>query len=52
CNHNAFANNELVDTRMNMKNSSKQLLLYNSQKPDDLTYIIMFTDINNIVKPK
>ncbi|CAG8617683.1 19841_t:CDS:2, partial [Cetraspora pellucida] len=52
CNHNAFADDVLVVTRINMKDSGKQSLLCNGQKPDGSTYIIMFTDIYDVVKPK
>ncbi|CAG8835966.1 37422_t:CDS:2, partial [Gigaspora margarita] len=52
CNHNVFADDALVIARMNMKDSSKQLLLHNGKKPDSSTHIMMFTDIDSVVKPK
>ncbi|CAG8798766.1 9870_t:CDS:2, partial [Cetraspora pellucida] len=52
CNYNAFADNALVVTRINMKDGSKQPLLRNGQKPDGSTHIMMFTDIDGVVKPK
>jgi len=51
-NYNAFANNALVVLRMNMKDDGKQPLLHNSRIPDSLSHIIIFTDINNIIKFK
>ncbi|CAG8741395.1 9333_t:CDS:2 [Cetraspora pellucida] len=52
CNYNAFADDALVVTRMNMKDSGKQPLLCNGQKPDGLTHFMTFTDIDGVVKLK
>ncbi|CAG8752763.1 5291_t:CDS:2, partial [Cetraspora pellucida] len=52
CNYNAFADNALVVTRMNMKDGSKQPLLCDGQKPNSSIHIMIFTDIDSVVKPK
>ncbi len=52
CNHNAFIDDALVISRINMKNDGKQLLFYNSKMSDNLSHIIIFTDVNDVIRPK
>jgi len=52
CNYNAFADNALIVSRMNIKNGEKQPLLRNSIMLDSLPHSMIFTDVNSIIKPK
>ena len=52
CNHNAFADDILVVSRMNIKDGGKQPLLCNDRMPDGSPHVIIFMDVDSIVKPK
>jgi len=52
CNHNAFADDALVVSRMNMKDGGKQPLLRDGKMPDGSPHIMTFTDVDGVVKPK
>jgi len=52
CNHNAFADDALMVSRMNMKDGGKQPLLRNGIMPDGSPHAMTFTDVNGVVKPK
>src|SRR6266540_1591138 len=52
CNHNAFADDALVVSRMNMKDGGKQPLLRDSKMPDGSPHIMTFTDVDGVVKSK
>ena len=52
CNHNAFADDALVVSRMNMKDGRKQSLLCDGKMPDGSPHIMTFTDVDDTVKPK
>jgi hypothetical protein len=51
-NHNAYADDALVISRMNMKDGGKQPLLRNGKMPDGSPHIMIFTDIDGTIKPK
>jgi hypothetical protein len=52
CNHNAFADDALVVSRMNMKDGGKQPLLRNGKMSDGSPHVMTFVDIDDVVKPK
>ena len=52
CNHNAFADDALVVSRMNMKDGGKQPLLRNGQMPDSSSHSMTFVDSDGVTKPK
>ena len=52
CNHNTFAEDTLIVSRMNMKDGGKQPLLRTGKMPDSSPHIMMFTDVDRTVKPK
>ncbi len=52
CNHNAFADDALVVSRINIKDRGKQLLLCDSKMPNNSSHIMTFTDVDGTVKPK
>ncbi|CAG8804668.1 14990_t:CDS:1, partial [Cetraspora pellucida] len=52
CSHNAYANNALVISQMNLKDRGKQSLFRDRKIPDDSVYIMTFVDKNSIKKPK
>ncbi len=51
-NHNAYANDALVVSRMNLKDGGKQSLLHNGKMPDGSPHIMTFIDADGITKPK
>ncbi|CAG8836145.1 20011_t:CDS:2, partial [Gigaspora margarita] len=52
CNHNAFAEDALLVSQMNMKDRGKRPLLHDSRMPDGSNHIMIFVDQDNKVKPK
>ena len=52
CNHNVFAEDALMVSRINIKDSGKQLLLRNGKMPDGSPHIMTFTDVDSVVKSK
>ena len=52
CNHNAFADDALVVSRMNLKDDRKQPLLRDGKMPDGSSYIMTFMDVDGVKKPK
>jgi hypothetical protein len=51
-NHNAFADDALLVSRINMKDGGKQPLLRNGIMPDGSPHIMTFMDTDGIIKPK
>jgi len=52
CNHNAFADDALVVSRMNLKDGGKQPLLRDGKMPDGSPHIMTFMDVDGVKKPK
>lgn len=52
CNHNAFAEDALIVSRMNIKDGGKQPLLRNGKMPDGSPHVMTFTDVDGTIKPK
>ena len=52
CNHSAYADNALVVSQMNLKDSSKQLFLCDRKMFDSSPYTLTFINANGLMKPK
>jgi hypothetical protein len=52
CNHNAYAEDALVVSRMNLKDGGKQPLLRNGKMPDGSPHNLTFVDVDGVTKPK
>ena len=52
CNHNAYAEDALVVSRMNLKDGGKQPLLRNGKMPDGSPHNLTFVDVDGVMKPK